>query len=185
MPNNRKLILYIAASLDGYIAGPNDNLSFLSIVQKKGEDYGYAAFNKTVDTVIMGRKTFDWVMNEISELPHPDKETYIITRTERPPIGKTQFYTGDLKELILRLRKEKGKDIYCDGGAELVHTLLKDNFIDEFIISVIPILLGSGTRLFKEGRPQQELELVSAKQFDTGLVQMHYRAGTNRHDKPE
>lgn len=63
--NNRKLILYIACSLDGYIAKPNDDLSFLSMVDRTGEDYGYDDFVKTVDTVIVGRKTYDWVINQI------------------------------------------------------------------------------------------------------------------------
>ncbi|HUW05943.1 MAG TPA: hypothetical protein VMW01_06765, partial [Williamwhitmania sp.] len=62
---DRKVVLYIAASLDGYIAKPNDDLSFLSIVQKEGEDYGYAAFISTVDTVILGRKTYEWVMRQL------------------------------------------------------------------------------------------------------------------------
>lgn len=79
----RKLILYIASSLDGFIAKPNDDLSFLSIVHKEGEDYGYADFISTVDTVILGRKTYDWVLNHAA-FPHADKNAYVITSTERP-----------------------------------------------------------------------------------------------------
>jgi dihydrofolate reductase len=172
---NRKVILYIAASLDGYIAKPNDDLSFLSIVQKEGEDYGYEDFVKTIDTVILGRKTYDWVMTQVSEFPHADKETYVITRTEKAAIGKTSFYTGSLKELILRLKQKEGKNIFIDGGAEVVNALLEDKLIDEMIISTIPILLGEGTRLFKDGRPEQRLDLVSSKTFDSGLVQAHYK----------
>jgi len=82
--NNRKLILYIACSLDGYIAKPNDDLGFLNRVQKEGEDYGYNDFVSTVDTVIVGRKTYDWVTGQGFEFPHSDKETYIITRQEKP-----------------------------------------------------------------------------------------------------
>jgi len=175
MDHERKVILYIAASLDGYIAKPGDDLGFLSMVQKEGEDYGYAEFEKSIDTVIMGRRTFDWVSREISMLPHPGKETYIITRTARPAIGTTKFYTGDLKELVLRLKNDKGGNIFCDGGAGLVHELLKDNLIDEFIISIIPVLVGGGTRLFKDDRTEQRLELISVKPFETGLVQLHYR----------
>jgi dihydrofolate reductase len=103
---NRKVIVYIATSLDGYIAKPNDDLSFLSVVQKEGEDYGYADFINTVDTVILGRKTYDWVMTQVQEFPHADKNAYVITRTERPGTGKTIFYTGDLKSLILKLKNE-------------------------------------------------------------------------------
>jgi dihydrofolate reductase len=170
----RKLILYIATSLDGYIAQPNDDLSFLNLVQKEGEDYGYHAFIGNVDTVIVGRKTYDWVMAQVAEFPHADKETYVITRTERPQKGKVHFYTSDLTQLVRRLKSVEGKNIFCDGGAEVVNELLKNKLIDELIISVIPVLTGEGTRLFKDGRPFQTLQLVSAKSFDTGLVQLHY-----------
>ncbi|MDQ4141321.1 MAG: dihydrofolate reductase family protein [Bacteroidota bacterium] len=170
----RKLILYIATSLDGFIAKPNDDLSFLSIVQKEGEDYGYSNFITTVDTVILGRRTYDWVLKH-AEFPHADKNAYVITRTARPNSGNTVFYTGDLTQLVKKLKGEQGKNIFCDGGAEIVNELLMNDLIDEFIISVIPILVGSGTRLFKEGRPEQKLELVSGKTYDTGLTQLHYK----------
>lgn len=174
MSNDRQLILYIAMSLDGYIAKPNDDLAFLSIVQKEGEDYGYADFVSTVDTIIIGRKTYDWVTKQF-DFPHADKKTYIITRTAKPGIDRTVFYTSDLTELVIKLKSEQGKNIFCDGGAEIVNELLKNNLIDEFIISVIPILVGNGTKLFKEGRPEQKLKLVNVKTYDTGLTQLHYK----------
>jgi dihydrofolate reductase len=179
MTTERKVILYIAVSLDGYIAKPNDNLSFLSIVQKDGEDYGYSDFVKSVDTVILGRKTYEWVMSHVPEFHHADRNSFVITRTPRPSIGKTHFYTGNLKELISRLKSEEGKNIFCDGGAEIVNELLKEGLIDEFIISIIPILVGDGTKLFKDGRPEQKLELISVKQFDKGLTQLHYKIAGN------
>ncbi len=120
MSNNRQVILYIAMSLDGYIAKPNDDLSFLSIVEKEEADYGYADFVSTVDTVILGRKTYDWVMKQVGEFQHADKNAYIITRTAKPTIGKTVFYTGDLTDLVIKLKSENGKNIFCDGGAEIV-----------------------------------------------------------------
>lgn len=173
----RILSLYIATSLDGYIAKPNEDLSFLKLVEKEGEDYGYAEFTATIDTIILGRKTYDWVLREIgiSHYDNGDRNVYVITRNERPSVGKTTFYTGNLTELIQRLKKENGKNIYCDGGAEIINELLQSDLIDEFIISVIPVLVGNGTRLFKEGRPEQQLELVNTREFDTGLIQVHYR----------
>ena len=176
---SRKVILYIATSLDGYIAKPNDDLSFLSIVEQEGQDYGYADFVKTVDAVIIGRKTYDKVISMGFGFPHADKDAYIITRTPRPNVGSVKFYTGKLKTLIDRLKSENGKNIFCDGGAEIVNELLKDNLIDEFIISVIPILVGNGIKLFKDGRPEQKLELISAKHFDKGLTQLHYKRVDN------
>jgi dihydrofolate reductase len=171
---SRKVILYIASSLDGYIAGENDDLSFLAAVHKEGEDYGYHAFIESVDTVILGRKTYQWVMGQVATFPHADKTSYILTRTPRPSIGTTHFYTGDPGELIRNLKSEPGAHIFCDGGAEVVHTLMKENLIDEIILSVIPVLLGKGIQLFKDGRPELPLRLLSCKQFDTGLVQLHY-----------
>ena len=173
----RKISLFIATSLDGYIAKPNDDLSFLKQVEKEGEDYGYAAFTDTIDTLIIGRKTYDYVLKEIgsSHYDNGQRDVYVITRTERPQAGRTIFYTGNITELVQRLKSEKGKNIYCDGGAEVINELLKHDLIDEFIISVIPVLLGNGTRLFKDGRPEQLLEFVKSKTFETGLTQLHYK----------
>jgi dihydrofolate reductase len=173
----RKLSLFIATSLDGYIAKPNDDLSFLRLVEKEGEDYGYAEFTANIDTIILGRKTYDYVLREIgsSHYDNGQRDVYVITKTERPGTGKTTFFTGKLSDLVQRLKSENGKDIYCDGGAEIINELLKNDLIDEFVISVVPVLVGSGTRLFNDGRPEQLLELKSVKTFDTGLTQLHYR----------
>lgn len=173
----RKISLFIAISLDGYIAKPNNDLSFLKIVEKEGEDYGYAKFTSAIDTLIVGRKTYDYVLKEIgsSHYDNGERDIYVITRTPKPNKGRVTFYTGDIAELVKKLKSENGKDIYCDGGAEVINELLKLDLIDEYIISIIPILLGNGTRLFKDGRPEQLLELLSSKSFDTGLMQLHYK----------
>jgi len=173
----RKISLFIAMSLDGYIAKPNNDLSFLKLVEKEGEDYGYAEFTSQIDTIIVGRKTYDYVVREIgsSHYDNGQRDVYVITRTERPQVGRTIFYTGDLSELSAYLKSGDGKNIYCDGGAEVINELLKHDLIDDFVISVIPILLGNGTRLFKDGRPEQALEFITAKTFDTGLTQLHYK----------
>lgn len=173
----RKLSLFIATSLDGYIAKPNDDLEFLKLVEKEGEDYGYIQFTDTIDTLIIGRKTYDYVLKEIgpSHYDNGQRDVYVITRTQRPKSGRTTFYTGNLTDLVKQLKSKSGKNIYCDGGAEVINELLKNDLIDEFIISVVPVLLGNGIRLFKDGRPEQLLELVTVKTFDTGLAQFHYK----------
>lgn len=176
---NRKVIVFIATSADGYIAKPNDDLSFLSIVQRDGQDYGYSDFIRSVDTVIMGRKTWDWINRQVPDFPHADKNTFIITRTQRPAIGNTKFYSGDLKELILQLRSEPGKNIFVDGGAEIIAGFLRQGLVDELIISIIPILTGSGTRLFSEGLPEREICLIDVKTYESGLVKLHYKLKEN------
>ncbi len=173
----RKLSIFIATSLDGYIAKPNDDLGFLKIVEKEGEDYGYAAFTANIDTIIIGRKTYDYVVKEIGAAHYDNgqRDVYVITRSEKESVGRTKFYNGSLADLVQRLKSESGKGIYCDGGAEVINELLHGDLIDELIISVIPVLVGNGTRLFKDNRPEQQLELVGVKSFDTGLVHLHYK----------
>ena len=80
----------------------------------------------------------------------------------------------DLTDLLSKLNSEEGKHIYCDGGAETIHQLLLDDLIDEMIISIIPVLLGNGISLFKGSLQEKKLQLISAKSFEKGLVQLHY-----------
>jgi len=170
---DRRVVLYIAASLDGYIATKDEDLKFLSAVERDGEDYGY--FIQSVDTVVLGRKTYDKVLSMGFDFPHADKESYIITRTARADEGNVRFYSGSLKELMAKLKSKQGKNIFIDGGAEIVHLLMQNNLIDEYVISLIPVFLGDGIRLFKDGRPEENLAFVSSKSFESGLVQLHYR----------
>ena len=163
-------------SLDGYIATKEDDLSWLSSVEKAGEDYGYHNFNETVDAYIVGKKTYDVILGlTAGVLPQAEMfDCYVISRQDLKSVNGVTFYNGDLEELIAKLKDREGKNIYCDGGGELVRLLMDKNLIDEFVISIIPIILGDGKRLFKGGTPQTALSLKSSKEFETGLVQMHY-----------
>lgn len=169
----RKLISYVAMSLDGFIAKPDGDISFLSIVEKEGEDYGYAEFIKTIDTIIVGRKTYDKILDIGFNYPL-DKDIYVISRNIKKDQGRIKTYSGSLRYLVSDLRKTSGRNIFCDGGSEIVNELLQDNLIDEFIISIIPVVLGEGILFFKEKRPELKLELINCQKFDTGLVQLHY-----------
>ena len=88
--------------------------------------------------------------------------------------GTTVFYTGEVAELVRKLKTREGQNIFVDGGAYVVNQLLQQQLIDEIYLSIIPVMLGSGIALFKQGNPIQQLRLQSAKHFDTGLVQLHY-----------
>jgi dihydrofolate reductase len=105
----RKVVLYISMSLDGYIATKEDSLEFLSMVEMEGEDYGYNEFVKSVDAVIIGRKTYEKVIEMGYEYPHTDKDVYIITRTAKPAIGNFKYYTGELSKLVSDLKNQPGK----------------------------------------------------------------------------
>lgn len=163
-------------SLDGYLATNDDDLSWLSIVEKQGEDYGYAAFNEQVDTYIVGSKTYETVLGLTGGVfpAAQQHDCYVITRKERADENGVKFYNSDLKELVSKLKSQSGKDIYCDGGAQIVKMLMEHDLIDEYRISVIPILLGDGKRLFKGGSPTINIKLQSTKTYETGLVHLHY-----------
>lgn len=170
----RTATLYIAASQDGYIAGEGDSLAFLENVQAEGEDYGYGEFIATVDTVVVGRKTYEKVLS-MGFPYHEDKQVYVCTRTERVSDRPgLRFHTGDPVELMDRLKTEPGGGIYCDGGAELARYLLAAGRIDVLVLSVVPVRLGGGTELFAEGRVPDAFDLRGSVQFDSGLVQHTY-----------
>lgn len=173
---SRKLILYISMSLDGYIATKDDDLSWLSIVEKEGEDYGYSKFNDSVDTYIVGRKTYDIILNLTGgHFPAAEKhKCFVITSQNKKEENDITFFNGNIEDLIIKLKKEKGKNIYCDGGAQLVKSLIEKNLIDEYIISIIPILLGNGKKLFLDNTQLINLKLLNSKEFTSGLVQLHY-----------
>ncbi len=173
--SERKVILYIAASLDGFIAKKNDDISFLSMVENPGEDYGYGEFIKTVDTVIMGRKTYDKVLTFGIGFPHKGRKCYVLSRTKEGTDENVEYYNGHLNDLIQNLKKVDGKNIFIDGGAGAIKELKEQNLIDEYVISIIPVLLGDGIRLFAETERESKLQFVESKTFDTGLVQLHYR----------
>lgn len=175
MEFERKVLLYIAMSLDGFIAKPDNDISFLSAVEKEGEDYGYAVFSALTDTVIWGRKTYDKVLSFGIALPHADKKIFVVTRTPRPSIENITFYNGTLSNLIRNLKAQPGRHIYVDGGAQLVNAFLREQLIDEMYISVIPVLLGEGISLFDTLPETKQLQLLDSKSFEKGLVQLHYR----------
>lgn len=176
---SRKLILYIAMSIDGYIAKKDDNLDFLSMVEVPNEDYGYADHLQNIDTIIWGRKTFDKVISFGKGIPNKDKKIFVISRSKQ---GKDENaeYANNLIDLVTTLKQQEGKDIYCDGGAEIVYELLHHRLIDRIIISIIPHLLGDGIRLFKDNNIEQQLTFKRSISYPTGLVQLWYDRKTDK-----
>lgn len=170
----RKLIVYISMSIDGFIAGPDGDLGFLSQVEVPGEDYGYAEFVKTIDAVIIGRKTIEKVESMGYEYPTLEREVYVISRTHRQDKGSMYYYPGNPADLARELKDKPGKNIYCDGGSEIVNQLFKAGEVDDLILSVIPVILGDGIPLFRSGNPLKTMNLISCKSYPSGLVQMHY-----------
>ena len=169
------VILYIAVSLDGYIARVDGGVDWLNGFTMPGEDYGYAAFYKSVDCIVMGSRTYQQVL-DFGDWPYPGKMSIVFThresRTDREDI---EFSSGDV-ELILQNIKARGYDsIWLLGGGYLVRAFMTKGLVDEYIISIIPLILGEGIALFNPVKLEERLEFVEALTFPDGLVQLHYK----------
>lgn len=169
-------------SLDGYIAKKDDNIDFLSIVETPNEDYGYADFLQNIDTVIWGRKTFDKVLSFGNGVPHKGKQVFVISATRK---GKHEHaeYADNVTDLVKALKQQTGKDIYCDGGAEIVYELLNHRLIDRIIVSIIPHLLGDGIRLFKDNSIEQMVKFKRSISYPSGLVQLWYDVNIDNQER--
>jgi len=170
-----KVILYIAASIDGFVARHDGGIDWLSIVEREGEDYGYAAFYDSVDALVMGRKTYVLSLG-FKEWPYPGKRSFVFSRralkTSREDVV---FVSGSVADVLERIEAEGFRRIWLVGGGELTGSFLREDMIDEYVISTIPIILGEGIPLFPAPVREILLELIGTKQFPSGLVQVHYR----------
>ncbi len=166
--------VFLAASLDGYIARRDGAIDWLSIVERAGEDYGFEAFRGSVDTLVMGRKTYDVALG-FDEWPYAGLRCVVVTSDpSRQSRHGEEFSGGDLASLFERLGAEGARHIYLDGGMLIAHALRSD-LVDEVTVSIIPILLGEGTALAPSIGKDVLLELVEHRAFASGLVQVRYR----------
>ncbi len=175
-----KIIAFAATSLDGFIARQDDSLDWLDQANKrvpKGEDCGYKEFLKSIEIIVMGRVTFEKVLT-FDKWPYEEKRIIVLSNNEiKIPIElqKTVLWSS-LKpyDLVQKLSKEGKRNIYVDGGNTIQRFLLSD-LLDEITITIIPILLGKGKRLFSEIAREIKLELIGSKSYDFGFVQNKYR----------
>jgi dihydrofolate reductase len=167
----RKLVLYSAASLDGYIAGPNDEIDWLF----SGGDYGYAAFYNSIDTTISGYKTYKLALT-FGSFPYPDKTNYVISshhlHKENTPV---EFISEDPVGFVRALKGKPGKDIWLAGGGQINSLMLNAHLIDEMIISIHPIILGKGIALFSGSPGRSNFDLTNTISYPDGLLQATYR----------
>lgn len=171
MSGPRKIVLYIATSLDGYIARKDGSVDWLPPLDD--QDYGYSEFLATVDTVVMGRTTYEQ-LPELGGYPYEGKKGYVFSTARKGRDANVEFVSGPAKEFAERLRSENGSDIWLVGGAELVDSFLSAGLIDRYIISVVPVILGEGIPLFFPDGRERILRLVGSRSFPSGLVQSTY-----------
>lgn len=172
MNSSRKIVLYIATSLDGFIAKDDGSLDWLFAIEGEG-DNGFTEFYQTIDTIIMGRSTYDHLMTMVDVYPHADKKSFIFSRKEAPQDPHVEFINDDVTSFAQRLKQLEGTNIWFVGGADLFDQFLKENLVDELIITLSPIILGKGIPLFKNDNPELKLKLKQQKIYGQ-FVQLHY-----------
>ena len=171
----KPITLYIASSLDGFIARKDGDISWLEAYQQEGQDYGYSEFLRSIDIIVMGSKTYEQILT-FGPWPYGDIKTYVLTRREfQIPEKADVILTGDsLEDLISRLRNESQKGIWLAGGALVARSFLRLRSVDRIILTVIPRILGDGIPLLCDLGAEAALILRESRIYDNGIVQMHY-----------
>ena len=176
--NKTKIQLYIAVTLDGFIARENGSLDWLLAFPNPNQiDHGYGDFLAQIDALIMGRKTYDEVLGFGIEWPYGNCKTYVVTKNQDFTVKTDNTYT--LFELnnsmIDQLKSESEKNIWLVGGGDLITQFLNLDAIDEMIFCMIPMVLGKGIRLFPDEPVETEFKFLKAEPFETGIVNLTYR----------
>ena len=174
----RKIVLYIAMSLDGYIADKFGGVDWLSGDGSDPENSGsYPEFINAVDTVILGHNTYHQIITELSpdSWPYEGMQSYVLTHHKQEDQNEIHFINADMAALLTKLKQQDGKNIWLCGGADIIDQALKANLVDELTISILPILLGDGIRLFRTNETPKSLTLISHRSYN-GIVDLVYRS---------
>ena len=167
----RRLKLYIATSLDGYIAGPNGEIDWLEAGGNL--DYGYRELYSSIDTTLMGTATYRLTLT-VDDFPYPDKTNYVFTRGTPPPdTAYVRFISGDIARFVRSLKEQSGNDIWLVGGGQINTVMLNEALIDEIILTLFPLVLGEGIPLFASGARRSSFKTVGYERYTTGLIQWH------------
>jgi len=172
----RKVVLYIAMSLDGYIAREDGRIDWLP--QAENKDFGFGEFYNTIDTVIIGRTTYEQIINELSPKvwAYEGKKCYVATTSNYENDQNVEFISNEIFEKVKKMKLEKGKDIWLVGGGKLIDQFIKQNLVDKYVITIIPTILGDGIPLFNKDNPQIGLSLVETNRIGD-IVTLTYTNG--------
>ncbi|MCG8475219.1 MAG: dihydrofolate reductase family protein [Cytophagales bacterium] len=173
----RKLSLYIAVSIDGFIAEKNGAVDFLHDKEYAvlDEDFGFKDFYGSVDTTLMGRKTFQEILGFDVPFPYVEKKNYVFTRNQNSePHEYVEFVREDPVSFVRKLKEQEGKGIWLVGGGIINALLLEHGLIDRMILTTVPVTLGDGIPLFAPGKTVHKFKFKSAKSFSNGFAQLEY-----------
>lgn len=172
----KKVKLYIAMSLNGKIARKGGEVDWLEAIPNPAQtDYGYQEFYKTIDTTIMGKKTYNQIMSWGIDFPYAGNKNYVFTRnSEIKNTEHVNFVSENHIDLIREIKNKDGKDIWLIGGGNLNSLLIEENLIDEMIVFVMPIVLPNGIDLFDSFKTDKSIVLKSSKSHSSGVIELKY-----------
>jgi dihydrofolate reductase len=173
----RKIVLYIAVSLDGKIARKDGDVKWLDEFSDPEQmDYGYNDFLNSIDTTFMGNNTYKQLLGFGIDFPYRGKTNYVFTRNAGLSEDKNvKYISGDPVSFVRDIKSSAGGDIWLIGGAEINTVLLNAGLIDEVIIFIIPLVLGEGIPLFRDVPGETNLEMIKTKTYSNGVVELNYR----------
>ncbi|AKB16962.1 dihydrofolate reductase family protein [Methanosarcina sp. WWM596] len=174
--NKPRIKLYIACSLDGFIARENGSIDWLTEYEKNpGTDYGYSEFYSSIGTVLMGRKTYEQVLG-FGDWPYGEKKAYVFTRQEEllRREKNVEFISGDIGEFARQLKENTEEDIWLVGGSQLIKVFLEEDLVQDLIVFFVPVILGSGIPLFDQIQKEIGLKLINTERYESGLVRVEY-----------
>jgi dihydrofolate reductase len=170
-----EVVYYVACSVDGFIATADGGVEWLSAVQQEEEDFGYADFFASIDSMIMGSRTYEQVC-EFGDWPYRDTPCWVLSRRRLAPQARGVTVTdASPTEVLADVADRELRRPWLVGGARLAASFLADGRIAECIITIIPVLLGSGIPLFADQRGRERLQLIGCRQYPAGVVNLHYR----------
>lgn len=170
------IVYYVAASLDGFIATPNGGIDWLASVESPETDYGYAEFYAGIDAVLLGRRTCEQALG-FDAWPYPDRPAWVFSRREQEtPVDGVTVTAASPGEVAAELAARGVRRAWLVGGAALAASFRDERLISEYVVSVIPMLLGGGIPLLAPGGAAEELRLIETQSYPTGVVQLRYRA---------
>ncbi|WP_313891827.1 dihydrofolate reductase family protein [Psychrobacillus sp.] len=172
MKKQRNVILYIATSIDGYIANNDGTLEWLETTEVEG-DSGYNSLVERIDTVVMGKGTYDVIRGFDVDYPYSEFKNYVFSKSASGSDKYATFIDEEVKTFIENIKQEPGKDIWLIGGGNLARAFFKENLIDEFQLAIAPIVLGKGISLYAGDDITQNYTLSKVEKLGQ-LVMLHY-----------
>jgi dihydrofolate reductase len=162
---------FLAMTLDGFISRPDGRVDWLEAYPAPPEEYG--AFFASIDTILVGRETYDLVLS-FPEWPYAGKRVVVLTHRPPTPRHGERFVAGEPASVLSGLAASGSRSVYVDGGA-VVSQFLAADLVDELTVTIVPLVLGDGRRLFQGLLPERRFALAGTRAFPSGLVRIGYR----------